>query len=182
MNQLTVVLITALVTGIVSISGVWFGSYLTRENETEKWRRDHALEAYTELIKAVEIVKFESDRIYIAKDCGTKEHNEQAEVVLDKVAEMDRIARRVFLLAPDTVTPSMNALIDHVGTQIAAKSNKCPKIEESEQVEARKKLAELLSSFGNAARNDLGVHPPRYSVEEWSKLLGSERPWWRLGR
>lgn len=56
MNQPTVVLITALVTGVVSMSGIWLGSRLTRENEDRKWRRDKALDAYSELLQAVEIV------------------------------------------------------------------------------------------------------------------------------
>ena len=51
MNQLLLVLITALVTGVVSISGIWFGSRLTRVAEDRKWRRDRVVEAYAEFLR-----------------------------------------------------------------------------------------------------------------------------------
>jgi hypothetical protein len=85
LNQLIVVLITAVVTGIVSISGIWFGSYLTRGTDTEKWRRDHALETYYQMVEAVQVVLTESDRIYITAECGTDNHVKQGEVVLAKM-------------------------------------------------------------------------------------------------
>ena len=61
MNQILLVLITAVVTGAVSISGIWLGSRLTRQNESQKWRRDRCLEAYSELVRVVELVRHESD-------------------------------------------------------------------------------------------------------------------------
>ena len=92
MNQISLVLITAVVTGAVSISGIWLGSRLTRQNESQKWRRDRCLEAYSELVRVVELVRHESDICYLAKECGTEEHTKQAEIVFLKMAEMNRIA------------------------------------------------------------------------------------------
>src|ERR1700730_12843286 len=44
MDQLLVVLITALVTAAFSFTGLWIGARLTRRNEARKWRRDRVLE------------------------------------------------------------------------------------------------------------------------------------------
>jgi hypothetical protein len=165
-NQILLVLITALVTGVVSITGIWFGSRLTRKSEDRKWRRDHALEAYTELIAAIDIVIFECDRIYVGVKCGTTEHNEQAELVLEKLAEMDRIAKRVFLLAPSAVNNRMHSLTQHVGEKIAKALCACPKIKEGERDAAKDKLAVLLAAFTNDARNDLGIHAPLQRIAE----------------
>jgi len=68
------------------------------------------------------MVIFECDRIYVGINCGTTEHNEQAELVLEKLAEMDRIAKRVILLAPDAVNNRMHFLTEHVGVKIAKAS------------------------------------------------------------
>jgi hypothetical protein len=177
-NQLLVVLITALVTGAVSISGIWLGGRLTRENEDRKWRRDRALEAYSELLGAVDIVRFVSDQVYYSES----RINNEIKVVLDKVAEMDRISQRVFLLAPDAVNASMIKLTHHMGTEIAAKSIKLPKIEESERKAAMAKVAELLAHFRNEARNDLTIHPPLHKFEDRNRITGTGKPWWRFWR
>jgi hypothetical protein len=166
MNQFLVILITALLSGAVSVAGIWITNYLTRTSETEKWRRDHALEAYTELVKAVEGVLFEADRIYLM-ECGTEEHVKQAGIVLDKTDEMYRLSGRVFLLAPNEVNAHMDTLTLHAGTKIAALSRKCPKSSESEQKAAREKLTEYLVAFRVAARNDLGIYPPLYKTAKF---------------
>jgi hypothetical protein len=175
MNQLLVILITAMVTGVVSISGLWIGSYLTRENDAEKWRRDHALEAYSQFIEAVEAARFESDRIYISTEykCGTEDHKKQAEVILDKQTKMNRLAQRVFLLAPDVVNERAWDLIAHMGKEIMVKSMTCPKIGESEREPALKKDSELLGYFRAEARNDLRIHPSHRD---------REKPWWKFWR
>jgi hypothetical protein len=97
MNKLTVVLVTALVTGVVSVSGIWLGSHLTGENEDRKWRRDHALEAYSELIRAVEAVRNAADISYFVEDCGTEKHAKQNGIVADKLAELLRVVQSVLL-------------------------------------------------------------------------------------
>jgi|SRR6202035_2947841 membrane protein YqaA with SNARE-associated domain len=39
-----------------TLGGVWLGRYLERDNEALKWRREHALEAYTEVLRACAVV------------------------------------------------------------------------------------------------------------------------------
>jgi hypothetical protein len=172
MSQLLLVLITALVTGVPSI---WFGSYLTRGNEDRKWRRDRCLEAYSEVLRAVDSVRFEADATYFGADCGTEEHAKQHEIVLEKVAEMYRTEQRVRLVAPDEVNARLRALAYHVGTEIGAKLSKCPKIDEGGRKSAMEKFAELLVRFTNEARNDLGIHPPLHRFEEWETTLATMR-------
>jgi hypothetical protein len=158
MNQLTVVLVTALVTGVVSVSGIWLGSHLTRENEDRKWRRDHALEAYSEVIKAVEAVRNAADISYFVEACETEKHGKQIGVVADKLAELLRVVQSVMLVAPNAVNGPMLILRDYMG-EVAEKSNNCPTIEKSERKAIMSKFSELLVRFLKEARNDLGIHP-----------------------
>ena len=100
LHTLTAVVI-ALVTALVTIFAIWFGSYLTRENDAKKWRRDHALQAYSEFLGAMEEVTFEAGAAYYGTDCGTAKHVKHQGLVLEKVAETYRIEQRVILMAPD---------------------------------------------------------------------------------
>jgi hypothetical protein len=158
-----------------TLSGVWLGSHLTRGNEDRKWRRDRCLEAYSELLRVVETVHFEADAAYGA-ECGTQEHVKQYGIVLEKVAEMYRTEQRVRMVAPDEVNARLETLVKHVGTEIGAKLSKCPKIDENERKLAMEKFAELLVRFTNEARNDLGIHPPLHTLDEWSQMLGTKKP------
>lgn len=182
MNQVLLVFITAIVTGIASVTTLWFGSSLTRGNEDVKWRRDHVLEAYTDFARTIDLIRAESDRIYIAIECTTPEHVKQAEVIFEKLLEMDRISYRIYLLAPDVVRAKMNALTDHLSKEVAHQSIKCPKMDKDERSASMTQTAELQVAFMNAARNDLGVNRPLYTIEEWSAIWASEKPWWKFGR
>jgi hypothetical protein len=52
-QPLLLVLIAILgITG--TLGGVWLGSRLTRRNEDRKWRREHALEAYSNFLRLVD--------------------------------------------------------------------------------------------------------------------------------
>ena len=174
MNQLIIVLITALLTALGTSATIWLGSRLTRENEDRKWRRDRALEAYSEILGAVEMVRFEADAAYIRDECETEEHGKQHIIVLEKVAELNRIQERAFLVAPDEVNAHLAALTSHVATEIGAKLSKCPKIEESERNTAMEKYNLLLGIFTRVARNDLDVHPPL------NRNQIPKKPWWRF--
>ena len=66
-----------------------------------------------------------------------------------------------------------------MGTEIGAKLSKCPKIDEGERKSAMEKFAELLVRFTNEARNDLGIHPPLHTFEEWETTLATTKSWWR---
>jgi hypothetical protein len=106
MDQLPVVLTTAFVT----IFCVWLGSYLTRGNEARKWRRERCLDAYSEVLGAIDMVRHEADAAYFDADCGTPQHIKQHEIVFEKVAEMYRTEQRVTLVAPDEVNAHLAAL------------------------------------------------------------------------
>jgi hypothetical protein len=43
-------------------------------------------------------------------------------------------------------------------------------------------LAERLAAFRNEARNDLDVNPPLHTVEEWSRINATKKPWWQIWR
>ncbi len=47
-----------------TLGGVWLGRYLERDNEALKWRREHALEAYTQVLRACAVVMDEADNIF----------------------------------------------------------------------------------------------------------------------
>jgi hypothetical protein len=181
MNQFLLVLITALVTGIVSVTGIWFGSSLTRGNEDWKWRRDHALEAYSTFMQAVDQLRKETDNLYFV-DCDTDAWVKQADLLYDKIIELDRATSRVFLLAPRDVINKMDDLTDNLRNGLVKVSRKCPKIDKDEWKTSGLVSAPPQAAFMNAARNDLGVHPPQYSIAEWTRILASEKPWWRFGR
>jgi hypothetical protein len=184
MNQILLVLITAVVTGAVSISGIWLGSRLTRQNESQKWRRDRCLEAYSELVRVVELVRHESDICYLAKECGTEEHTKQAEIVFLKMAEMNRIATGLRLLMPRMVQDKIWELTFHVGDEIVTKSITCPKVDRSEVGSARAKSSKLIIDFISAARNDLGVDLPLDTIEGVRQYYGNpwRQLWWWLLR
>jgi hypothetical protein len=181
MSQLLLVLITAIVTGAISVTGIWFGSNLTRRNEDWKWRRDHALEAYSDFVRAADLLRKETDQIYFTLDCGTVEHVKKADVVYEKLHEMNRTTARIFLLAPDEVREKMHAFTDCMNKQIVPRSIRCPKIAVDEWNAAMTASAEPQVAFMNAARNDLGVHRPLYTVEEWAEIRAARSPWWKLG-
>lgn len=110
--------------------------------------------------------------MYISEECKTEGHHKQAQALFEKMVDMNRISQRVFLLAPIEVYEHMANLTDHMGKEVIKNSILCPKIEKNERDATMKKSAELLAAFTNASRNDLSIHPPRYSFEEWRKRLG----------
>jgi hypothetical protein len=159
MNQLAVVLITALGTGSISMSAIWIGGRLTRANEDRKWRRDHALEAYSEFIRLVDATTREANNAYLL-ECGTEEHAKQGVKVVEQLSELYRTANRIILLASQELQAPFSALSRYT-PEAAGKLVQCPKATEVEAKAAREKLADLSASFLMQARNDLGIHPSR---------------------
>jgi hypothetical protein len=140
-----------------TLGGVWLGRYLERDNESVKWRRDRALEAYSEVIRAVEGVRNAADIAYFIEECGTEEHRKQIRLVGDKLAELLRVGQSVTLVAPTAVNVPVQMLREHMG-EVAQKSNDCPKIEKSERKAIMLKFSQFLTQFLSEARNDIGVH------------------------
>jgi hypothetical protein len=62
------IILLALLAVAGTLGGVWLGRYLERDNEALKWRRDHALEVYSEFIRAIEVAHAGSDRMYISEE------------------------------------------------------------------------------------------------------------------
>ena len=103
-----------------TLGGVWLGRYLERDNEALKWRREHALEAYTEVLRACAVVMDEADNIYHLEPSA--ERVAQGKLLFEKVAEMYRLSDRVTLLGPREIHASVDALTRYYGTDIAARA------------------------------------------------------------
>ena len=73
-----------------TLGGVWLGRYLERDNEALKWRREHALEAFTEVLRACAVVMDEADNIYHLEPSA--ERVAQGKLLFEKVAEMYRLS------------------------------------------------------------------------------------------
>jgi len=173
MNQLLLVLITALVTSVVSISGIWFGSRLTRVAEDRKWRRDRVVEAYAEFLSAVDVAIAVAGNAYGAR-YGSDEHAEQCRLVLEKVAEMHRLSGRIILLSSDAVEAPFSSLSGFITTNLLIMAIKCPKASPEERKATNTKLASLLAAFMVVARDDIGIHPAVGGAEI------TKKPWWKL--
>src|ERR1700736_4719519 len=107
-----------------TLGGVWLGRYLERDNESLKWRREHALAAYTEVLRACAVVMDEADNIYHMED--SVERVAQGKLLFDKVAEMYRLSDRVTLLGPREIHTAVDALTLYYGKEIAARAHKAP--------------------------------------------------------
>jgi len=98
----TLVIVVALLGIAGSVSGVWLGRYLERDNEAKKWRRDHALEAYTDFLHTAELVVSESVKAW-HMECETKEKSEQSAIVLGILSSMYRAFNRIVLLSSEVL-------------------------------------------------------------------------------
>jgi hypothetical protein len=174
MNQLILVLLTVLVTGTVSTSGIWLGSRLTRGNEDRKWRRDRALETYSDFLQAAEMVRLAAHAAYLGPDCGTPEHAKQHGIVNERLAEMYRAQQRASLVASYAVYVSLATLGFHVVAEIGAKWTMCPKVSGDEINQTLEKYTALQLTFTNVARNDLDIRSPL------RKNKMPKTPWWQF--
>jgi hypothetical protein len=155
-----------------TLGGVWLGRYLERDNEALKWRREHALAAYTEALRACAVVMDEADNIYHMEPSA--ERVAQGKLLFEKVAEMYRLSDRVTLLGPREIHATVDALTHYYGTEIAARAQKAPKPSDDEWKAIRMAAAPLYMNFLMQARNDLGIHEPLYRIEELEKRLSKE--------
>jgi hypothetical protein len=74
----------------------------------------------------------------------------------------------------------VHELVSYCGKQIGARAIARPPPSEDEWRKVRLDFGALFSQFRNDARNDLGVHPPLHTFEEWRKILrvGTRLPLW----
>jgi hypothetical protein len=136
--------------------------------ETKNWRRERCLEVYTDILRACAIVMDEADEIYHMEP--SVERVAEGKLLFEKVAEMYRLSDRVTLLGPREIHASVNGLTHYYGTDIAARAHKAPKPSDDEWREIRLGAAPLYMKFMMQARNDLGIHEPLHSLQEWIEL------------
>jgi Kef-type K+ transport system membrane component KefB len=161
-------ILASLMAIVGALLGTGFGSRLTRANEDRKWRRDHALEAYSEFMRLISTITMEAGNCYRI-ECGTEEHAKHGVMLVEKLTELYRTNDRVVLLASYELQRLLNALTKHVVGEFITKSNQCPKAPEGEVKALGDKLAQLSTDFIFTARNDLGVHGM------------PKKPWWWFG-
>jgi len=156
-------------TAVVGLVGVVLGAGIStvvayflavrkETTDTRNWRRDHALEAYSEFIGLVNTITVEAGNVYIA-ECGTVESVKHREKLYEKLAELYRTHDRVILLASLELQVPLTALMRQVTGGFITKSIQCPKAPDAEVKAESEKLATLNTDFTFKARNDLGVHP-----------------------
>jgi hypothetical protein len=132
--------------------GIWFGSRLSSAKEGRQWRRDRFLEAYTDVIRACETLAIEATKVYFETSGSTAQLD-----ISEKVSELHRASQRVALLA-QTVLPTLNAVVAHTDSEIAARAGVSPKMSAEEWNKiAVTDLAVLVAKFTDEARIDLGV-------------------------
>jgi hypothetical protein len=124
------VVVLTLIAVCGTLGGVWLGRYLERDNDALKWRRDHALEAYTDFMRACAVVMEEADDIYLMEE--SPERAAQGKLLFEKTAEMYRLSDRVTLLAPADLHIPMFELAHYYGQDIGARAQKLPKPSDDE--------------------------------------------------
>jgi hypothetical protein len=112
----------------------------------------------------------EADNVY-EMERGA-ERVEQAKVLFEKVSEMYSLSDRVTLLAPADLHKPLYDLAHFYGQDVAARAQKSPPPSREEWDKIRKSAPSLYMNFMMKARNDLGVHEPLYTAEEWRKMRG----------
>ena len=113
--------------GVVLGAGIGYLLAIRREVvERRNWRRDHALEAYSDVLKASETVHFLAIAAYIV-DGNTEEHARHMLLIRDAIAELHRVVDRVPLTQPKRNVRRLEEarFILHGGTR-----RKCYKISE----------------------------------------------------
>jgi hypothetical protein len=162
---------------IVGLVGVILGVGITyllavrREAaDTRNWRRDHALEAYSDVLKASETAHFVAVAAYIA-DCNTEEHAKHVLLIREAIAELHGVVDRALLLSPKEMYDDLRNLVSYCTGEVGGNSIKCPKIAKTEWDKIQGAgYIRVHNNFTLAARNDLGIHAPHFTPREWMKI------------
>ena len=173
MSQQAVLLLIAILGIMGTLSGAWLGSRMTRSNEDRKWRREHALEAYSNCIRLTDAIMEAGTKIYRA-ECGTVDYNKHGGILIDKLTELYRTTDRILLVSTYELQAPFTELNRRL-PKFAEELARCPKIAEEEMRAIRSKLADLEAQFVMMARNDLGVHPR-------NQVWKAKPKWWRFWR
>jgi hypothetical protein len=159
----------------ISTGTTYFLAIRKEASEERNWRRDHVLEAYSDLLGAIEIVISETTFAYSA-GCGTDDHAKHSLMAVEKANEMHRAHDRVVLLAPEVLQSFSDDLTKFITAELLITSIQCPKISNDERKAINSKLAGLMSAFVLAARYGTGVHPLPVGLEK------TKNPWWQFWR
>ena len=157
--------------GVVIGAGISTGiAYLLavrkEASDTRNWRRDHALEAYTDVLKTCATIRSEAAAAYIA-ECDTEEHTKHAHLIYEAVTELHSIVDRVLILSPKEMYDDVRTLVSYFSREFGAKLINCPKVSSTEWDEIQgAQYSEVFRDFIAAARNDLGIHAPHLTAEE----------------
>lgn len=118
--------------GVVLGAGIGYLLAIRREVvERRNWRRDHALEAYSDVLKASETVHFLAIAAYIV-DGNTEEHARHMLLIRDAIAELHRVVDRVLLLSPKEMYDDLRKLVSYCTGELGGNAIKYPKIAEAE--------------------------------------------------
>lgn len=167
-NPLWLALVTGAIAILSSISSLWFGSSLSREAEDRKWRRDHCLEIYTEVLKVCETVHLESLIAYNA-DANSEEQEKHGRLAFEATVELHHLVDSVLLLSPKEMYDDIKNLTSHCSL-LGTKSLERPKIPRAEWDKLYgPDYSMVYVDFTAAARNDLRIHKPHFTAEEWAK-------------
>jgi hypothetical protein len=143
-------------------------------NDAGKWRRDRCLEAYTDVLRACDVVFSEAAAAYGIK-CATPGHLKQAEIVIEMVAEMYRAAGRAYLLGPQEIHQPLNELVIFFGKDLCGKASALMRPSEDTWRHIVNRYSHLYTTFRHEARNDLGVHQPLHTMNELSRRVNRTR-------
>jgi hypothetical protein len=144
--------------------------------EKQNWRRDHALEAYGDVLKASGNVHIVALATYIA-DCNTEEKAKHVLLVRDAIAELHGVVDRVLLLSPKEMYDDLRSLVSYCTGELGGNSIKCPKIAETEWDTIQGAgYIRVHNNFTIAARNDLGIHSPHMTAEQVTRLNQEWKP------
>jgi hypothetical protein len=171
MTQASIAIAVALVGllgALVGLVGVWVGRLMERSNEAMKWRRDRCLEAYADVVATCNAVFNEATNTWRMEDPTTQEVKAQRELLISKVAEMDRAQDKALLIGSSEVNTAIHMLTDHYIQKIArrAAGPKPPKDEWNEWNKIIRDGGELLGTFVKQARKDLGFPPKEVTAKD----------------
>lgn len=161
-------IIQTIMLGCGPLFGIWLGSWLTRGNQERQWRRDRCLEAYTDVMRACEIVHTEATRLYLE---FSDDPTIQLQVLSEKTSELHRAIQRAALLVANEMVPTLHALSAHTD-RVAARAGAFPKLSLDEWKKITiTDIGNIVTQFMNGARNDLEVHSTLRVFDLWGKLL-----------
>jgi hypothetical protein len=161
----------ALIGATISMGTTYALAVRKEATEDRTWRRDRALEAYADVLKASTTIHYESVASYVA-ECDTEEQTKHVRLISAAVGELYALgSNKVVLPSPKEILDDLNSLGSYLIVEIVGNSLKCPKILKTEWDKILgADFIRVVSDFTLAARNDLAIHVPHLSPEQLKKF------------